>query len=157
MERDEATFVATRIFDAPRSRVFEAWTRAEHLGNWFAPRGFAITDCESDARPGGVFRMRWRAPWGGRFAIRGEYREVVPPVRLVIACTLQDEQRASSLDEIINVDFEVSGSRTKLLLNSTARGSGANRASLLAGLQEGWTQTVDRLGGLLEPRSQKEL
>lgn len=157
MERDEATFVTTRTFDAPRSRVFEAWTRAEHLGNWFAPRGFAITDCESDARPGGVFRMRWRAPWGGTFAIRGEYREVVPPVRLVIACTLQDEQRASSLDEIINVDFEASGSRTKLLLNSTARGSGADKASLLAGLQKGWTQTVDRLGVLLEPGSQKEL
>jgi uncharacterized protein YndB with AHSA1/START domain len=157
MERDEATFVATRIFDAPRSRVFEAWTRAEHLGNWFAPRGFAITDCESDARPGGVFRMRWRAPWGGTFAIRGEFREVVPPVRLVIACTLQDEQRASRLDEIINVDFEASGSRTKLLLNSTARGSGADKASMLAGLQKGWTQTVDRLGVLLEPRGQKEM
>lgn len=157
MERDEATFVATRIFDAPRSRVFEAWTRAEHLGHWFAPRNFAITDCESDPRPGGVFRMRWRAPWGGTFAIRGEYREVLPPARLVIACTLQDEQRDSRLDEIINVEFEASGSRTKLLLNSTARGSGANRASMLAGLQEGWTQTVHRLGVLLEPRSQKEL
>ena len=157
MERDEATFVATRIFDAPRSRVFEAWTRAEHLGNWFAPRGFAITDCESDARPGGVFRMRWRAPWGGTFAIRGEYREVVPPVRLVIACTLQDEQRDSRLDEIIDVEFAVSGSRTRLLLNSTARGSGADKASMLAGLQKGWTQTVDRLGVLLEPRGQKEM
>ena len=152
-----ASIVMKRIIDAPRSRVFEAWTRAEHLGRWYAPRGFTITDCAADPRPGGVFRMRWRAPWGGTFGIRGEYREVVPPVRLVIACTLQDEQRASSLDEIINVDFEVSGSRTKLLLNSTARGSGANRASLLAGLQEGWTQTVDRLGVLLEPRSQKEL
>jgi uncharacterized protein YndB with AHSA1/START domain len=156
MERDEATFVATRIFDAPRSRVFEAWTRAEHLGNWFAPRGFAITDCESDARPGGVFRMRWRAPWGGRFAIRGEYREVVPPVRVVIACTLEDEQRATRLDEIIKVDFESSGSRTKLLINSTALASGAHAASMLAGLEKGWTQTVDRLGVLVEP-SQKEM
>ena len=157
MERNDGTFVTTRIFDAPRSRVFEAWTRAEHLGNWFAPQGFAITDCESDARPGGVFRMRWRAPWGGTFAVRGEYREVVPPVRLVIACTLQDEQRDSRLDEIINVDFESSGSRTRLILNSTARGSGANAAGMLAGLQKGWTQTVDRLGVLLEPRDQKEM
>jgi uncharacterized protein YndB with AHSA1/START domain len=101
--------------------------------------------------------MRWRAPWGGTFAIRGEYREVVPPVRLVIACTLQDEQRDSRLDEIIDVEFAVSGSRTRLLLNSTARGSGADKASMLAGLQKGWTQTVDRLGVLLEPRGQKEM
>jgi uncharacterized protein YndB with AHSA1/START domain len=101
--------------------------------------------------------MRWRAPWGGTFGIRGEYREVVPPARLVIACTLEDEQRATSLDEIINVDFESSGSRTKLLINSTARASGANAASMLAGLQKGWTQTVDRLGVLLEPRPHKEM
>jgi len=147
----------TRVIDAPRNRVFEAWTRAEHLGKWYAPKGFTITDCEADARPGGVFRMRWRAPWGGTFGIRGEYREVVPPVRLVIACTLEDEQRASSLDEIIYVNFEQTGSRTKLLLNSTARGSGVSAAGMLAGLQKGWTQTVDRLGVLLEPRGQKEM
>jgi len=55
------------------------------------------------------------------------------------------------------VEFAVSGSRTRLLLNSTARGSGADKASMLAGLQKGWTQTVDRLGVLLEPRGQKEM
>jgi uncharacterized protein YndB with AHSA1/START domain len=145
------TIVMTRIIDAPRSRVFEAWTRAEHLGKWYAPKGFTISDCAADARPGGVFRMRWRAPWGGTFGIRGEYREVLPPVRLVIACTLEDEQRATTLDEIINVNFEASGSRTKLLINSTARASGANAPSMLAGLQKGWDQTVDRLGVLVEP------
>jgi uncharacterized protein YndB with AHSA1/START domain len=141
----------TRIIDAPRSLVFEAWTRAEHLGRWYAPKGFTITDCAAEPRPGGVFRMRWRAPWGGTFGIRGEYREVVPPVRVVIACTLEDEQRATRLDEIINVDFESSGSRTKVLINSTALASGAHAASMLAGLQKGWTQTVDRLGVLVEP------
>ena len=151
-----ASIVMKRIIDAPRSRVFEAWTRAEHLGRWYAPRGFTITDCAADPRPGGVFRMRWRAPWGGTFGIRGEYREVVPPVRVVIACTLEDEQRATRLDEIINVDFESSGSRTKLLINSTALASGAHAASMLAGLEKGWTQTVDRLGVLVEP-SQKEM
>jgi hypothetical protein len=47
-----------------------------------------------------------------------------------------------------------SGSRTKLLINSTARARGAHAASMLAGLQKGWTQTVDRLGVLVEPGSQ---
>ncbi len=150
---DPASIVMTRIIDAPRARVFEAWTRAEHLGKWYAPKGFTITDCAAEPRPGGVFRMRWRAPWGGTFGIRGEYREVVPPVRVVIACTLEDEQRATSLEEIINVDFESSGSRTKLLIESSARASGANAAGMLAGLQKGWTQTVDRLGVLVEPGS----
>src|SRR6185295_5152459 len=157
MTSNEATVVMTRVFDAPRSRVFEAWTRAEHLGRWFAPKGFSITDCESDPRPGGVFRMRWRAPWGGTYQVRGEYREVIVPERVVIACTLDDEQGASRLEEIINVDFEQNGGRTRLLLNSTARGAGANAASMLAGMEKGWAQTVDRLGVLLDPKPHKEM
>jgi uncharacterized protein YndB with AHSA1/START domain len=157
MSRDEGTVVMTRIFDAPRERVFEAWTRAEHLEKWFGPKGFVITDCESDPRPGGVFRLCMRAPWGGAYWARGEYREVVPPERLVIACTLDDELGTSRLEEIINVAFEQSGSRTRLLLNSTARGVGAAAAKMLAGLQKGWTQTVDRLGVLLNPRPHKEM
>jgi uncharacterized protein YndB with AHSA1/START domain len=157
MDGNEATVVMTRVFDAPRSRVFEAWTRAEHLGKWFAPRGFTISECAADARPGGVFRMRWRAPWGGTYSVRGRYREVLPPERLVIACTLDDEQGASRLEEMIEVCFEQTGSRTTLVLNSTARGTGAKAPSMLAGMQKGWTQTVDRLGVLLDPKPQKEM
>jgi uncharacterized protein YndB with AHSA1/START domain len=147
----------TRVFDAPRERVFEAWTRAEHLGKWYAPKGFTITSCEADPRPGGVFRMRWRAPWGGTYQVRGEYREVLAPERLVIACTLDDEQGASRLDEVINVGFEQSGSRTRLVLYSTARGTGAKAPSMLAGMQKGWAQTVDRLDALLHPKSDQEM
>jgi uncharacterized protein YndB with AHSA1/START domain len=153
----ESTVVMTRVFDVPRERVFEAWTRAEHLEKWFAPKGFAVTDCECDARPGGVFRLCMRAPWGGAYWVRGEYREVLVPERLVIACTLDHEQGASRLDEIIDVAFEQSGSRTKLVLNSTARGTGAKAPSMLAGLQKGWAQTVDRLDALLHPKSHKEM
>jgi uncharacterized protein YndB with AHSA1/START domain len=157
MKADEGTVVMTRILDAPRSRVFEAWTRAEHLGKWYAPKGFAITDCAADPRPGGVFRMRWRAPWGGTYSVRGEYREVLPPERVVIACTLDDEQGASWLEELIEVSLEQTGSRTRLVLNSTARGTGARAPSMLAGMEKGWTQTVDRLGVLLVRKHQKEM
>ena len=156
MSHDEGTVVMTRVFDAPRSRVFEAWTQAEHLGKWYAPKGFTITDCAADPRPGGVFRMRWRAPWGGTYSVRGEYREVLPPERVVITCTLDDEEGASRLEEIINVWFEESGSRTRLRLESTARGSGAQAPRMLAGLEKGWTQTVDRLGVLIDPKPQQE-
>jgi uncharacterized protein YndB with AHSA1/START domain len=154
--KDQESIVMTRIFDAPRSRVFEAWTRAEHLGKWYAPKGFTITDCAADPRPGGVFRMRWRAPWGGTYSVRGEYREVLPPERVVIACTLDDEQGASWLEELIEVNLQQSGSRTRLLLNSSARGKGAQAPRMLAGLEKGWTQTVDRLGVLINPKTQQD-
>ena len=161
MRSDEETVVMTRVFDAPRSRVFEAWTRAEHLARWFGPKGFAITDCESDARPGGVFRMCMRSPRGEAYWVRGEYREVIAPQRLVIACTLDDEHGLARLEETINVIFEQSGSRTTLLLNSTARGVGEVAARMLSGMQKGWAQTVDRLsvllGALLNPKPHKEM
>ena len=102
MDRNEETIVMTRVFDAPRSRLFEAWTRAEHIAKWFGPKGFTITDCECDPRPGGIFRMCLRAPWGGAYWVHGEYREVVAPERLVIACALEHEEGSSRLEEIIN-------------------------------------------------------
>jgi uncharacterized protein YndB with AHSA1/START domain len=156
MQSDEGTVVMTRVVDAPRSRVFEAWTRAEHLGRWYAPKGFTITDCAADPRPGGVFRMRWRAPWGGSYAVNGQYREVLAPERLVITCTLIDEEDASRLEEHIHVRFEESGSRTRLRLESTAQGRGEKSAHMLAGMEKGWTQTVDRLDVLLDLRPEKE-
>jgi uncharacterized protein YndB with AHSA1/START domain len=153
----EGSVVITRVFDVPRERIFEAWTRAEHLEKWFGPKGFAITDCACDARAGGVFRLCMRAPWGGVYWVRGEYREVLAPERLVIACTLDDEQGASRLDEIIHVAFEQSGSRTRVVLNITARGTGAKGPSMLAGMHKGWAQTVDRLDALLHPKTHKEM
>jgi uncharacterized protein YndB with AHSA1/START domain len=154
---NETTVVITRLFDAPRARVFEAWTRAEHLARWFAPRGFSITDCAAEARPGGVFRLCMRSPRGEAYWVRGEYREVLPPERLVIACSMDASHGATQLDELIQVQFETSGSRTRLHLESTARGIGAVAASLLAGMQKGWAQTVDRLRDLLRPRPHEEM
>lgn len=154
---NEEKVVITRVFDAPRIQVFEAWTRAEHLEKWFAPRGYAITGCESDPRPGGRFALCMRSPRGEGYWVRGAYREVVPPQRLVIACALHDPQGVARLDEIIDVEFEQVGSRTRLHLNSTARGLGALAAAMLAGMQKGWDQTVDRLRELLGPKREQDM
>ena len=155
--KQEETVVITRIFDAPRSRVFEAWTRADHLAEWFGPKNFRITDCESDPRPGGILRLCMRSPAGEAYWVRGAFCEVVAPERLVIACTLDDRYGVARLEEIIEVAFEQSGSRTRLRLNSTARGPSAEAAVMLAGMQKGWAQTVDRLGALLNPQRDKEM
>jgi uncharacterized protein YndB with AHSA1/START domain len=157
MPDNQETVALTRIFDAPRARVFEAWTRAEHLSRWFAPRGFSVTDCESEPRAGGIFKLCMRSPRGDAFWVRGQYREVVAPERLVITCTMDDPQGVPRLDELIEVQFEQSGSRTRLKLHSTARGVGAVAAAMLAGLQKGWAQTVDRLSDLFYPKAQKEM
>jgi uncharacterized protein YndB with AHSA1/START domain len=143
---NERTVAKTRFFDAPRERVFEAWTRAEHLVHWFGPKSFTVHSCEADARPGGVFRLCMRSPDGKDYWVRGAYREVVAPERLVIACTAHDEDGIARLEEVINVSFAEDGSKTKLVLNATARGASEIAAKFLSGMEKGWTQTIDRLG-----------
>ena len=119
---NERTVAITRVFDAPRDRVFAAWTQAEHLQHWFAPKDFTIHSCEAAARPGGIFRLCMRSPRGQDYWVRGTYREVVVPERLVITCTAHDEKGVARLEEVIHVTFEVQRGKTKLTLNTTASG-----------------------------------
>lgn len=58
--------VITRLFDAPRALVFEAWTKAEHVARWWDPSGVPLAVCEIDLRPNGAFRWVNRAPDGGK-------------------------------------------------------------------------------------------
>lgn len=74
----------TRVFDAPRSMVFDAWTRPELLTRWLGVRGgwtFAI--CQVDLRVGGSYRFVWRGPGGAEMGMVGVYREIARPDRLV--------------------------------------------------------------------------
>ena len=102
---NEHTVALTRVFDAPRSRVFECWTRAEHLQHWFGPKGFTIHSCETDPRPGGVFKLCMRAPDGKDYWVRGEFSEVDTPKRLVITCSADDDKGVERLQEVIDVTF----------------------------------------------------
>src|ERR1700704_2026583 len=68
--------VLTRIFDAPRAVVFEAWTKAEHVANWWDPSGVPLSVCEIDLRPNGAFGWVYRAPDGGEgHSFTGVYRQ----------------------------------------------------------------------------------
>jgi len=80
----ERKIAMTRVFDAPRSLVFDAWTKPELLKRWLGVRGgwtFAV--CEVDLRVGGAYRFVWRGPTGAEMGMGGVYREIVRPDRLV--------------------------------------------------------------------------
>ena len=80
----EREIAMTRVFDAPRSLVFDAWTKPELLKRWLGVRGgwtFAV--CEVDLKVGGAYRFVWRGPTGTEMGMGGVYREIVRPERLV--------------------------------------------------------------------------
>ena len=98
---NEHTVALTRVFNAPRSRVFDCWTRAEHLQHWFGPKGFTIHSCETEPRPGGMFKLCMRAPDGKDYWVRGQFKEMDFPRHLVIACAADDDKGVERLQEVI--------------------------------------------------------
>jgi len=144
-QRREHVVNAVRVYDAPRERVFEAWTRAEHLAHWFGPRGFRIHSCEADPRAGGMFRLCMRSPRGEDYWVHGSFREVAAPERLVIHCFAHDAGGTQRLEEVIAVSFAPEGGKTRLTLHATAAGTGPEAAAMLRGMEQGWSETLDRL------------
>jgi uncharacterized protein YndB with AHSA1/START domain len=82
--RSDREIVMTRVFDAPRRLVFEAWTNPKHVPHWLlGPAGWTMPICEIDLRPGGEWHFGWRHADGAEMEMRGVYREIVPPERIV--------------------------------------------------------------------------
>ena len=107
-----------RIFDAPRSLVFKAWTEPEHMTKWWGPRGFKSTVLKSDLRPGGSYRIHMLGPDGDHWS-QGVYREVVPPERLVMVGSWADAQGNPTRPETtLTLLFEDVGGKTRLTLHN---------------------------------------
>ena len=148
---NEKTVNLTRVFDAPRKRVFDCWTQAEHLQHWFGPRGYTIHSVETDPRPGGVFQLCMRTPGGADHWVRGRFTAMDFPGHLVITCAADDHKGVERLHEVIDVTFTESRGRTTVRINAVARaredaGPSDEAAAMLKGMDQGWAQTVDRLG-----------
>ena len=133
--------VITRVFPAPRSVVFDAWTSAERVAEWWDPRRLPLASCEIDLRPDGVFRFVPQGPDGEKLAFAGRYREITPPNRLVFV-TLESPVIPSSIGTIV---FEEADGATTLTLTIECA-SRAHRDALLAmRVDAGTAQTLDNL------------
>jgi uncharacterized protein YndB with AHSA1/START domain len=99
--------VTTRVFDAPRDLVFEAWTDPEQLKNWWGPRGFTNTFHLFEFKPGGVWRYIMHGPDGKDYNNEVKFVEIVTPERIVLDHISSPQFRLTAL-------FEELGDRTKL-------------------------------------------
>jgi uncharacterized protein YndB with AHSA1/START domain len=142
--------VATRVFDAPRQLVWDVHTRPEHVSKWMlGPDGWTMPICEIDLRPGGAWHWVWRRSDGTEMGMRGVYREVTPPERLV-----NTESWGGDWPDTINtlVLTEKSG-KTTVTTTVLYPSKDARDAALKTGMKEGWSTSYDRLDAYLRTKA----
>lgn len=141
----ENSLTITRIFDAPREMVWEAWTKAEHALHWWGPRHHPAIDIAWDARPGGRWRNCLRSEetgeplWHG-----GVFREVIRPERLVFTFAWE-EPGERGMETLITVSFAERNGKTEMTMHQSPFQSITERD----GHDEGWNSTFDRLAEYL--------
>jgi uncharacterized protein YndB with AHSA1/START domain len=135
-----------RVFDAPRSVVWDAWTLCEHVTQWMlGPDGWTMPICEIDLRPGGAYRYGWSHVDGSEMEIRGEYREVAPPERLVLT-----ESWGGNWPETVNtVVLSEEGGRTHMSCTMLYPSKDARDAAMQTGIKAGVTASYNRLSAYL--------
>ena len=137
-----------RVFDAPRERMWKAWTDPEQVGNWWGSVGFTTTTRAMDVRPGGVWRFVMHGPDGRDYENRMTFEEVVPPERIVYRHGGGDD--VEPVQFRTTVTFEDLGGKTRLTLRGQFP-SAAERDRVIReyGADKGLVQTLARLADYL--------
>jgi uncharacterized protein YndB with AHSA1/START domain len=138
--------VSVRVFDAPRDRVFAAFTDPELIPLWWGPRGTTTTVDEMDVTAGGRWRFLCRDEDGRENGFRGIYREVTAPER--ISQTFEWEGMPGHV-VVETATFEDLGGRTKVTGTSLFHTPEERDGMLASGMERGLTQSHDRLAELL--------
>ena len=141
-ETAQRELVIMRIFDAPRSLVFKAWTEPERQIQWLGPRGFTGKILQSAKAPGDAYRYYMRDPQGGDHWQQGIVREMIEPERLVFTYAWANEQgQATRPETLVTLTFEDLGGKTRMTLRQGIFESVSARDDH----RGGWNSSLDRL------------
>ncbi len=146
--KDTRSLVFSRIYDAPASLVFDAWTDANHLARWYGPEGFTTTTHEMSVEVGGVWRDTLIAPDGSAFHNEAIYTVVDRPRRLCFANTGGDPVH-QHLTGDYTADFIEKDGRTHLTLQVQFKTLRALEVAQNLGAERGGHETLERLAGVL--------
>ncbi len=147
------TVEITRVFDAPRDLVWRAWTDPGMVAQWFGPSCFTSSVPIWDLRVGGELRIVMHGPDGNDYPMKGVFLEIVPPERLMFSNIAVDAEGTHLLEGTTTLVLSESGGRTTLSLVSHAVGRVPIAPQMLAGMETGWTQSIDKLAELVNPSS----
>jgi uncharacterized protein YndB with AHSA1/START domain len=141
----EGTVDIVRVFDAPRALVWQAWTDPTMMAEWFGPRQFTSSVPELDVRAGGTLRIVMHGPDGNDYPMKGVFLEVVPPSRLVFTNIALDHDGNHLLEGETTVTLTEQAGKTTLTLHTHAVGRVPIAVQMLAGMNAGWNQSIDKL------------
>jgi uncharacterized protein YndB with AHSA1/START domain len=134
----------SRVFDAPKRLVFEAWSKPEYVSRWFTPKPLTTPRCEVDFRTGGAFRVVMQMPDGVEHPMDATFNEVVSDERIVFTAKLE-----GGLDVHTTVTFtEQDGKTTLNVLQVYSHENESTRGAVA-----GWTATLDQLAEHLRSRA----
>jgi uncharacterized protein YndB with AHSA1/START domain len=156
-------FVIERTFNAPRERVWKAWTDAEQLKQWWGPKGFLPRYAKVDLRPGGTFHYCLRSGGGQEMWGKFTYREIVAPERLVFVSSFSDEAGGTTrhpmhqswpLEMLSTITFEDEpGGKTKITVRWQALNATAEEQKTFDdghdSMRMGWTGTFEQFAAYL--------
>lgn len=152
MARGEREVVMTRTFNAPRTLVFETFTRPDLIKRWLlGPDGWSMPVCEVDLRVGGRYRYVWRHDKDGKeMGMGGVYREIAPPERVVATEKFDDPWYEG--EGLVTVTLAEQGGKTLLTQTLCYESRAARDAVLKSGMETGVRRSYDRLEELLASR-----
>jgi uncharacterized protein YndB with AHSA1/START domain len=147
--KSDRELLITRTFNAPARIVFDAWTKAELVKRWWAPKshGVSIAECNADVRVGGSYRYVLRPQEGDDIAFSGKYTEITPHSRLVYTQIFEPMRDAGAV--IVTITFEEQGGKTRLVSHELYPSKEAREAALGSGMEHGMRETLDQLDELV--------
>jgi uncharacterized protein YndB with AHSA1/START domain len=157
-------FVITRVLDAPRARVFHAWTDPAQMAKWWGPHSVTNPVCDMDVRPGGTYRIVMRGPDGTEYPVKGTFREIKPPAQLIM--TMDASEHPKEWHDLVKPDrtdkeknpcglmldtviFEDLGVKTRLTVRTRFESPEIRDAMLKMGMTDGWAQSLERLADVV--------
>ncbi len=140
------TLTINKLFDAPLSVVWNAWTDPKHLVKWWAPKGMDVTIIEHNFSVGGVWKYSMPMPNGDSFISEGTYLEIIPNEKIV---TTADFKPMTTNVEI-HVLFEEDGDKTKFTFSVLHETEEYCKQQEEMGFYNGWGSTLDRFAETLQ-------
>ncbi|MBL0062683.1 MAG: SRPBCC domain-containing protein [bacterium] len=150
----DRTIVFTRMFDAPRQLVWDAWTKKEHLEKWWGPHHFTNKDCSISLKKDGKMLVTMVGPDGGEYPCEFVYNEIMPIEKIVWTDVVHDGEfwgpDGPPPSSVLTMLFDDLGNKTKMTMTSKFETNEGRDKIVAMGAAQGWAESLERLDDLLK-------